>query len=320
MHRLDSATAAVGDGSGVVRRRNKLWRATRTLLAATTIVAILAGCGTRTTHSSTSVSLSSFGRWTFQQLGQSGAVYTGGGTFPNSQLEFALPPGTSEGGTSGWWILHLHLRVAVNPTLKVASASYIAASSNQVGVAYVRVVVARGPTGLVTQWTSVGDVDGVVQRSDKGKTSLDIWFNNYFPIDGARPGQNVIQLIVGHPHDVFKRVEFAGDSVIEHTRNSPGKLVVSLTTGNRVHGRVVLTMALRDFGGDAVRNLHVEIRNNRRFYKVVGPSRRDISQLRAGSQRTIRFSVEPIAHTGVPVIVDFASSAGTSSQIVFVKK
>src|SRR6266404_2168855 len=79
-------------------------------------------------------------RWTFAFLGRPhGVVYRFHplGFSSSPRLRFRLPANTHEGGTN-WYVIHLHFSAVVQTPALIGRYSIVAASTNDVGCAYIR--------------------------------------------------------------------------------------------------------------------------------------------------------------------------------------
>jgi hypothetical protein len=256
------------------------------LVAALAALSLLTGAG----RASEPVLIDHFGVWTLRRLGYGDQV------FPLqtlkrerlSTIRYRLPAKARQ-GPRRWYLIHLHFRIRFADDTGRGSV-YVSAGTNARAAAQIAFNVSRERI----DWSSVGWVDGAVQRSTTAR-AIAVRFSNYLQYKGVVPGLNVLYFQLEQYGDVrVTSLRVIADSAIEYSPLSPGFL--------KLHVRLPQTRVLlrRDFaigvrltntGDRALRNVVVSAASNPGAIARRGPAAYRARRLlrRQSLLRTFRF-------------------------------
>ena len=283
------------------------------------VIVVLAITGRAVASINTTNRESAYRSWTFKELGINTDTFLPKPIgFDRPTVVYELPRTAHEGGTS-WWVLHLHFLIDINSRAASGSIALIGAGANQVGTAYIRLNYTRKNGDGVVVWTEDGILNGVVSHVTRS-AHLDIWFSDYIPIAGVRPGRNELAFMV-EQKNLVQKLTIMPDSSIEHTKLAPAQ--INLTEHlSRTHitvGELVRTQGtVSNVGGRAVNRVEVAVDSVPGALIVIGQDKRVFGSLRPKSEVTASFLLRASRIGRFPIGVSASSSSNQRAALRYV--
>jgi hypothetical protein len=257
--------------------------------------------------------------WTFKEFGIGTNTFRPKPVgFDRPTVVYRLPRYAHEGGAS-WWILHLHIIVVINPRSAPGSAALIGAGANQVGTAYIRLNSKRKNGHDVIVWTENGILNGVVSHVARSN-HIDIWFSDYLPIAGVRPGRNELTFMVGQK-DLVKKLAIMPDSSIEHTRFAPAQINLSerLSRTQIAVGELVRAQAtVSNVGGNVANRVEIALDSVPGALAVIGPDQRELGRFKPNRVVTASFLLRASRIGRFPIGISASSSSNQRAALRYV--
>ncbi|MGH3033222.1 MAG: hypothetical protein ACRDON_01530 [Gaiellaceae bacterium] len=232
-------------------------------------------------------------------------------------VAYRLPAG-AEQGEPDWYLVRLHLRLALDPRSGNGLA-YVSALTNGRAAAQVKLETRRGAAGLETTWSTVGLLEGRVERTTSART-IGVRFRNYLQLAGVRPGRNVLTFQLERYGVVqLRSLRILPDSGIEVSPLSPARVRLELTlpegevaAGDRFTVRYRLTNA----GDRAAQDVVVLPSFPEGVLRVVGARERRYEALRGGDRAAGAFTFEALTAGRFQVALAVRSSANRPAALV----
>jgi len=201
-------------------------------LAAVALIALVVLGGPRAGVSSTSRgttappaprTIRTYGVHTFRSLGYADDVFEPfPGDFTYDTINFLLPKPLGHEGGKNWYILHLHYRAELDPSMDRPIS--FGAGLNGYGSVLVELSLSHFGGDPVAHAVSWSNLTGRNAYTASG-TVVEGRYRDFFPTMSIRPGLNVLQLIVAEGHDsLVRRVDVFSDSSIERTSKGLARL------------------------------------------------------------------------------------------------
>jgi hypothetical protein len=232
-------------------------------------------------------------------------------------VAYRLPAGAKQGAPD-WYLVRLDLRLVLDPTSGNGLA-YVSALTNGRAAAQVKLETRRGAAGLETTWSTVGLLDGRVERTTSART-IEVRFRNYLQLAGVKPGRNLLTFQLERYGDVkLRSVRILPDSGIEVSPLSPARvrLEVRLPEGEVAAGdRFTVRYRLTNAGDRAAHDVVVLPTFPESALRVVGAPERRHEVLRSGQQTSGALTFEALAAGRFEVALAVRSSANRPAALI----
>ena len=257
--------------------------------------------------------IDSFGFWTLLKLGEQPIAFTEVKEREEHSIPFILRPEKARQGPKNWYGLRLHARVVFGDGL---GRAYVFASTNGYVAALIKYEATASRGGRKIVRTTASYIDGD-SRKTLYSNADDLRFRNFLQYRGVKPGVNQLKFSVErHGELQLKTVQILADSGIDYTKKGPAilKLRVKLPERSATKGHTaVVGVELRNVGDWSIRNMVVNLDYSRTAVRLVGPARRRLGTLSAGSTRHTSFSIVPLRRGPVDIIVSAGGDGGNQS-------
>lgn len=233
---------------------------------------------------------------------------------------YRLPAGAKQ-GEPRWYLVRLHLRLALDPGSGNGLA-YVSALTNGRAAAQVKLETRRGAAGLQTTWSTVGLLNGRVERTTSART-IEVRFRNYLQLAGVKPGRNVLMFQLERYGAVkLRSVRILPDSGIEVSPLSPARVRLEVTLHEReiaARDRFAVRYRLTNAGERTARDVVVRPTFSKSALRVVGPRERRHEALRGGDRATGTLTFEALTAGRFQVALDVRSSANHPAALIEVR-
>jgi hypothetical protein len=197
-------------------------------------------------------------------------------------------------GRGGWYVLRLHVEVAVErPTRSVA---YLSAATNGFTAAQIEIQAVRRAGRLVTSTSSLGLLRGLVRQTIRQRV-FRLRFANYLQRRGVRGGRNELTVRIDSPAaSRALAVRVLPDTGIDRTATPPPSLSLRVSWPTRESPRVgkpfTVGWSLTDRSRLAALDVGVAPVFDARDFRTVGPGRARFERLEG--TRHGRFTLVPL--------------------------